>query len=119
MTDVVRPLGVGMLAGVFFMGFSFPSINRLLGFGELCGEARRAAVRQHTERYFTLGIGRSENMDVYLGTSVTPVGEAGLDSVACARGVLMVDTTAAGKLPPAIRRLGIRAVGRYGVVVMK
>ena len=108
-----------MLAGVFFMGFSFPSINRLLGFGELCGEARRAAVRQHTERYFTFGIGRSENMDVYLGMSVTPVDEAGLDTLTGTHGVLMVDTTAAGKLPPAIRRLGIRAVGRYGVVVIK
>ena len=118
-TDVVRPLGVGMLAGVFFMGFSFPSINRLLGFGELCGEARRAAVRQHTERYFTFGIGRLENMDVYLGMSVTPVDEAGLDTLTGTHGVLMVDTTAAGKLPPAIRRLGMRTVGRYGVVVIK
>lgn len=112
----VRPLAHGLLAGVFLMGFSLPSVNGLFGYGELCGEARREAKAIGAERYYTLGIGRAENMDVYLGRPVTPLDDRPTAVSGRVRGVLMVDMRHADKLPPRLVRRGIRRVGRYGLV---
>jgi len=61
-------LGSGILMTLFLFSFTLSDFNSSLGMGELCKEAKEAALREGTNDYLFYKLRRAENIDIYLGT---------------------------------------------------
>lgn len=76
----VTPLTAGMFAALFAGAFALPSLNPMIGYGDLGRQAKRVAAEERLPaRFYTYRIRRAENMDVYLG--VAPMLVAAPDSL--------------------------------------
>lgn len=76
--DIIRAItlgSAGIIVFIFLSAFQIPGFNSYLGFGNITKEAQELGRMHKTMRYASLGIGRSENMEVYLNVSVTPFSE--------------------------------------------
>lgn len=83
----IMTLAAGLLATVFTVSFAIPQLNSHLGMGGVCETAKRVAEENGIDKYYTYGIGRAENIDVYLGTSIRKLEAAELNSIQ--KGVLI------------------------------
>lgn len=73
MTGAIATASAGIILFVFLNAFQIPGFNSYLGFGNIV-KAGQALGRTHkTMRYASFGIGRAENMEVYLNITVTPI----------------------------------------------
>lgn len=59
-----------LLAFIFINSFQIPAFNNYLGMRGIANEAKKLGIEHQTSRYASLGIGRAENMEVYLGVPV-------------------------------------------------
>ncbi|MDE5945367.1 MAG: glycosyltransferase family 39 protein [Rikenella sp.] len=66
----VTTLAGGILATVFTLAFAVPQFNGYIGMGDVCSTARTVGESAGIENYYTYGIKRAENLDVYLGRPV-------------------------------------------------
>lgn len=73
LSRAIRLLAIGLLGAIFTGGWEMPVINRQIGYGELCREARKAARQNGSTEYGVWNIRRPEAMDVYLGQGVRKV----------------------------------------------
>lgn len=77
--QVTKALGIasaGIIVCLFLNAFQLPEANKYLGL-KATALAGQTMARQHkTMRYYSYGIGRAENMDLYLHLSVNPVKNA-------------------------------------------
>lgn len=74
--DVIRSinsLALGFLLTVFIIGWSMPKLNNQLGWGNMCKKAKELSEEYKITDYWVYKIGRSENMDVYLGKDIIKV----------------------------------------------
>lgn len=117
-SPAIRAMGGAMLCAVFMASMAIPDLNADIGFGKLCEAARTTAADCGTDRYYTLNIGRSENMDVYLGTDVKAVTSNELAQGDLPHGVLMLKERDINLLPPLPAKAVKRKVGRYWVVII-
>ncbi|MCH5305653.1 MAG: glycosyltransferase family 39 protein [Rikenella sp.] len=106
-------LAGGLLAAVFTASFALPRFNGYIGLGEVCRAAKTTGEAEGIEAFYTYGIRRVENVDVYLGrpVRVLPSPQA-LDSVAC--GVVLTDRRLIGRDSVLTRALDGRPVHRAG-----
>jgi hypothetical protein len=74
----------------FATGLAIPSVNSQLGYEAMCTEAKTLSAAKHQPHYYTYGIYRPENMDVYLGKNVTEVDAQDILSGKCNDGILMI-----------------------------
>ncbi|WP_298062750.1 glycosyltransferase family 39 protein [uncultured Rikenella sp.] len=79
----ITVLASGLLAAVFTVSFAVPLFNGYLGMGNVCSAAQAVGDAARIGRYYTYGIARAENIDVYLGRGVRSLEPAELDSVQC------------------------------------
>lgn len=119
MERAIGSMAVGMLACVFVAGFSLPSINYLLGYGEACKVAREEARTAGLDEYYTFGVKRSENMDFYLGREVNIVPTDSAEVLTGKQGVLIFRTSRRKLLPPALHSMPTIEKGPLSVTVMK
>lgn len=77
----VSLLAGGLLAAIFVVSFALPRFNGYIGMGDVCGAAKAVGDAAGTERYYTYGIGRAENIDAYLGVPAESLSAEQLDSV--------------------------------------
>lgn len=75
---VMRRCGIALLCITFTAGLALPWINPYIGYRDLCLKARDAATTTESAvtsssvpSYYTCGLSRTENMDVFLGTVPT------------------------------------------------
>ena len=75
---VMRRCGIALLCITFTAGLALPWINPYIGYRDLCLKARDAATTTESAvtassvpAYYTCGLSRTENMDVFLGTVPT------------------------------------------------
>lgn len=66
----IATLAGGLLATVFTVSFAVPRFNGYIGMGDVCGAAEAVGEAAHISDYYTYGIQRAENIDVYLGRAV-------------------------------------------------
>jgi len=66
LTKSINTLSVGILLTIFTSGFMVPSINKDLGYGELCKNGKELALRNGINSYYFYNLKRAQNMDVYL-----------------------------------------------------
>lgn len=69
----VAVMAGGILLAVFTGGWNLRDLRAYIGYGALCGQARKVAVAIGTDDFRTWQINRAENMDVYLGHDVVVV----------------------------------------------
>lgn len=71
--QAVNGLAVGLLCGLFVMGFAIPQLNKHIGFRELCEKAVQIASDQHICQYYYYNIRSGENMDIYLQQKIRKI----------------------------------------------
>ena len=71
--QAVNGLAIGLLCGLFVMGFAIPQFNKHIGFRELCEKAEQIAGDQHICQYYYYNIRSGENMDVYLQQKIRKI----------------------------------------------
>jgi 4-amino-4-deoxy-L-arabinose transferase-like glycosyltransferase len=86
----VNSLACGIFVAFFATGLAIPSVNSQLGYEAMCTEAKTLSAAKHLPHYYTYGIYRPENMDVYLGKNVTEVDAQDILSGKCNNGILMI-----------------------------
>lgn len=66
----IVPVTAGLFAALFAGAFALPSLNPMIGYGDLGRQAKQVAAQEHLPaRFYTYRIRRAENMDVYLGVA--------------------------------------------------
>lgn len=76
--NIIRAItlgSVGIIVFIFLNSFQISGFNSYLGFKNITEAAQELGRTHKTMRYASFGIGRSENMEVYLHVSVTPFAE--------------------------------------------
>lgn len=68
--QAIHCLSMGILLGLFIGGFALPSLNKHIGFGELCQKAREIAAEHHIHSFCYFNLRSGENMDVYLDQEI-------------------------------------------------
>lgn len=114
--EAIAAIGIAMLAAVFAGGFALRGLNGEMGYGAVCREAKKTAEAAGTDTYYTWGIRRAENMDVYLGKEVIILGEDSVpDTSALGKGLLLVKEKDSEKFG----RYEVRKVTPYAIIVMR
>lgn len=117
----VAPVVAGLFAALFAGAFALPSLNPMIGYGDLCRQASEVVRAEGLPvRYSTYRIRRSENMDVYLGVPPRAICDA--DSLAEVReGVVLARRRDLGHDPALDRFVGraalCRKAGEYLIVI--
>ncbi len=104
----VVSLAAGLFAALFTGAFALPSLNSMIGYGDLCRQATEVAEAENRSgRYAAYRIRRAENMDVYLGVPVRVVTEP--DSLAPLADVVLLARRGDLGADPALDRIVKRA----------
>jgi 4-amino-4-deoxy-L-arabinose transferase-like glycosyltransferase len=86
----VNSLACGIFVALFLFGFAVSGMNTEWGYGDLCQKAKEVATMEHRQHYYSYGIPRSENMDVFLGKDVKEVSAQDILTGKSDDGVLMI-----------------------------
>lgn len=73
---ILTNMGRGILAAVFCAGFALPSFNHMLGLRAVALKGVEIQQEVKADRILTLGLKRSENIDVYFGEPVKSAKDA-------------------------------------------
>lgn len=116
MPHAVKTMAAGLLAAIFVGGWSMPEVNPQIGYRALCGKALEVAKATGINNFATWNIGRSENMDVYLGQQVKVVPNDSLPPAICPFPVVLLTRKCdIGKL----HVVEAATVGEYAIAVME
>lgn len=63
-------MGSGMLLAVFFVSFSLPKYNSMIGLSELCYQAKKTATENGISNFYYCQMRKGDNLDVYLGVNL-------------------------------------------------
>ncbi len=116
----VMVTAVGMFLTIFVAGWQIGDVNNMIGYGEVCERAVEMATREGADGYVTLGVRRSENMDVYLGVVPEVVSEEDVVAGKWAGRVMIVRNRNLENEPLSAYLQGANRIveGDYSVVVL-
>ena len=111
----VNMLAASLLAALFVGGMALPKLNPELGYGPLCQQALHVTQENSAMQFYTWGIRRPENMDVYLGRDIEQVSVEDIVGGRCNGGVLMLSKRhfAAEPMLQGLDTLDVTDVGGY------
>lgn len=75
MDMAIRNGGLGLLVALLFAGLAMPAFNHLIGLDKVGLQAAAFSKDVNPDKVYTIGMDRSENLDVYFGKPVVPLGE--------------------------------------------
>lgn len=116
--QAIRWLAVGLFCAVFAGGWGLPRINPEIGYGDLCRKAREVAAANALTEYRVWNLPRSENMDVYLGTTVPKVTQEEVVSGRLEGMILLLPAKEMERLKGKGRERKNYKVGPYGILVL-
>ncbi|MDE6499735.1 MAG: hypothetical protein K2K83_03410, partial [Rikenella sp.] len=109
----VTTLAGGLLAAIFTLSFAVPQFNGHIGMGDVCSTARTVGQSAGIENYYTYGIKRAENIDVYLARPVEVLDSA--EELAAVRnGIVITRKARIGRDSVLTRALAGQEVHRVG-----
>ncbi len=114
-------LAVGLLLTIFTGSFFVPSYNKYIGYGEFCKKGKELAQKNGINSYCYYDVSRGENMDVYLGSNVKELNEAGLNDK-LTNTILLLPTEDIDKstsLKSLLEGKEKAVEGKYSIVVFK
>ncbi len=120
MLGSVMVTAVGMFLTIFVAGWQIKDVNNMIGYGVVCERAEQLAANEGANGYITLGVRRSENMDVYLGVVPEVVTEEDVVAGKWAGRVLIVRNRNLYKEPLSLYLDGVEPIveGDYSVVLL-
>ncbi len=114
----IHALSVGMLLTIFTGGFSLPQINRQWGYGDVCKQAVQLSNELDLHKYYTWGISRSENMDVYLHQDITKVTWENIMSNQLSNSILILPTKKLSGLRKKLPDKQAYIVGHFSIIIL-
>ncbi len=121
LTKSINTLSVGILLTIFTSGFMVPSINKDLGYGELCKNGKELALRNGINSYYFYNLKRAQNMDVYLNQKPKELTEKDLNLQQYKNGILFLKTEDIKKhvfLQEIVHGKENKNIGKYSIVVL-
>lgn len=109
----VTTLAGGLLAAIFTLSFAVPQFNGHIGMGDVCSTARTVGQSAGIENYYTYGIKRAENIDVYLARPVEVLDSAE-ELEAVRNGIVITRKARIGRDSVLTRALAGQEVHRVG-----
>jgi hypothetical protein len=85
----IKYLAIGMFSMIFFFGLSLPFTNHYFGYGDLCREVKTLSQPNNIHNFYAWGMTRPENMDIYIGQTVSRATTEDILSGKC-RGIIMI-----------------------------
>lgn len=72
-TAGTNSLSIGILLAILTGGLSLPTLNKYIGYGEMCRKAQSIARQNGINNYYYYNIRSGENMDSYLNQKISPI----------------------------------------------
>lgn len=118
MRYAIHTLSIGMFLAIFTGGFSLPQINKQWGYGDVCQQAIKLSNEMKLDHYYTWGISRSENMDVYLHKDITKVTWEDIVSNRLSNSILIIPTKKLSDIQKALPEKQTYIVGHFSIILL-
>lgn len=115
---VIHTLSIGIFLAIFTGGFSLPQINKQWGYGDVCRQAIKLSNKMQLNNYYTWGISRSENMDVYLNKDITKVTWEDILSNRLSNGILIIPTKKLSNIQKEFPDKQTYVVGHFSIIIL-
>lgn len=114
-------VAAGVLSAIFVAGWGLPQLNVMFGYGDMARCGGRLAAEHNCAGYCSFGVGRAENMDVYLGEAPEEVSREDILAGQCAGRILFFRikrTEHDGELMKYLSRCKYIPFGRFAVAAI-
>lgn len=117
--ESICALAIGLFCTFFVSGCQIKEYNKYIGYGDFCNTVIHMAHEKHLSAYYTCGIKRSENIDVYIHHGITKYEDVKDLPHSKIQGILIIPKKDIKNLPHYITNSEYNESGKYMIYAIK